>query len=104
MQVGPRVRELTNCAFRPGKGTYHRVKNSPAGAETGGITRDYETLSTRAADAVEAALDVWEDAVEARDVLILEELNNGCRRVDVARWNRLSECRVTQILAAKGGE
>ncbi len=72
---------------------------------TSGESSDYEARLVKAADAVQASLDVWEDNVEERDAIILEALDRGAeQRTDVARWAGVSRTRVTQIVARRAAE
>jgi hypothetical protein len=102
VQVGGWVRELSFARNRPGQGTYF-FKVRPLRAEIRVITQEsnnYETRLSRASDAVESSLDIWEDNVRARNEIILEAMDQGGQtRSDVARWSRLSAARVTQIVA-----
>ena len=53
---------------------------------------------------VGAYLDQYEDEVRARDGIVLEAIDAGCNRGDVARWAELSPTRVTQIVAKRAAE
>lgn len=64
----------------------------------------YEDRISRAAGAVGSYLGSYEDEVEIRDALIVEALDAGELRQDVARWAQVSTTRVTQIVARRVAE
>lgn len=62
----------------------------------------WEERCRRAATDVEAKRQVFEAAVELRDRLVLEGVDQGRRIADVARAALMTSARVHQIIAAKG--
>lgn len=62
----------------------------------------WEDRTRRAATDVEAKRQVFEAAVELRDRLVIEGVDQRRRIADVARAALMSEARVHQIIAAKG--
>ncbi len=64
----------------------------------------FEARLKAAADGVDAALESWEDEIEARDRIILEAMDAGMHRADVARWAKLTPARVTQVVARRAAQ
>lgn len=64
--------------------------------------RGWEERCRRAATDAEAKRQVFEAAVELRDRLVLEGVDQGRRIADVAQAALMSRARVQQIIAAKG--
>lgn len=64
----------------------------------------YRERLERTAEAVDDLRCAWEDEICARDLLILEAIDAGESRSQVARWSRVGRTRVTQIVAKKAAE
>lgn len=62
----------------------------------------WEARVRRSGEAVAGSFAGWVDDVAARDRIILDAIDGGCRALDVARWAGLSKQRVTQIVAVVG--
>jgi hypothetical protein len=64
----------------------------------------YRARLERTAQSVDQLRAALEDETEARDQLILEAIDAGHSRSEVARWSRVGRTRVTQIVAARALE
>ncbi len=64
----------------------------------------YRRRLTASADAVEAWTAGRTDEIEARDLIILEAIDDEVPRGKVATWAKVSPCRVTQIVARRALE
>jgi len=82
------------------------LKNSLPAVDKDGIRSPsrFEVRLSRAADSVESALDFWEGRVKARDAIILEAIDAGESRRELARWAHLSPARIAQIVARLAAE
>jgi hypothetical protein len=67
-------------------------------------TEELELRLRGSASLVGAYLDEYEDEVRVRDGIVLEAIDAGCNRGDVAKWAELSPTRVTQIVAKRAVE
>jgi hypothetical protein len=68
------------------------------------LRSDYRARLTGVAEAVDELRAAYEDELMARDLLILEAIDAGHSRGEVARWSRVGRTRVTQIVAARAAE
>jgi hypothetical protein len=85
------------------------VENGKARLEMAlpGVQSPYDVWAERlgaSGDAVIASWDNYQDELEVRDGLILEAIDQGWPRPEVARWARVSTRRVTQVVSARSAE
>lgn len=60
---------------------------------------EWEARLGRRADAVEGAYAAWTDELSGRDRDVLAALDAGCSWSQVSRWCRISEARLSQLVA-----